>query len=75
MRLINVHTFDMENGHEPDEVRYSILSHRWFEPEISFQDFQNLKDVEKANMKRPHEFLQQNQHMGIAKIAWSASVA
>ncbi|KAI4230128.1 MAG: hypothetical protein L6R36_000241 [Xanthoria steineri] len=75
MRLINVHTFDMENGHEPDGVKYAILSHKWFESEISFQDFQNLKDVEKANMKRPHESLQQNQHMGIGKIAWSASIA
>lgn len=75
MRLINVHTFDMENGHEPDKVKYAILSHKWFESEISFQDFKNLKDAEKANMKRPHEFLQQNQHMGIGKIAWSASIA
>lgn len=44
MRLINVHTYDLEmfNSRPPE---YVILSHRWREEEILFQDIEGGKDI------------------------------
>ena len=42
MRLINVHTFKQVDGFKDNRIPpYAILSHRWGENEISYQDFLN----------------------------------
>ena len=42
MRLINAHTLKVEEFTSENVEQYAILSHRWENGEVSFQDMQNL---------------------------------
>ena len=42
MRLINAHTRKLKEVLDENVKRYAILSHRWENDEVSFQDMQNL---------------------------------
>jgi hypothetical protein len=44
MRLINVETFRLEEYFGRSIPRYSILSHTWYEDEVTFQDMQRPLD-------------------------------
>jgi len=40
MRLINLHTFQLEDFVSPEHTpRYAILSHTWGSDEVTYQDF------------------------------------
>ena len=43
MYLINVHSFQLEEFYDERAPQYAILSHRWEEEEVNFQDMQNLE--------------------------------
>ena len=43
MRLINVYTLKLEEFPDERGIEYAILSHRWEEDEVSFQDMQGLE--------------------------------
>jgi hypothetical protein len=47
MWLINTTTLNLEYFQVVGQNRYAILSHRWEEDEITFQDMQSKIDVEK----------------------------
>ncbi|KAL8951385.1 MAG: hypothetical protein Q9222_002635 [Ikaeria aurantiellina] len=75
MRLINVRTFDFED-HQPHEVRYAILSHKWVDGrEIMFRDFDNPMKVDKSLLPRLDRLPAGEKSFGVAKIAWSAAIA
>ena len=42
MRLLNIHTLEIEEFWDENVKKYAILSHRWEDEEVSFQDMQNL---------------------------------
>lgn len=42
MRLINVHSFEVEEVWDESVKEYAILSHRWEDDEVSFRDMQDL---------------------------------
>ena len=48
MRLINAYTLELEEFPDERGTKYAILSHRWEDGEVSFQDMQ---DLEKAKTK------------------------
>jgi hypothetical protein len=52
MWLINTETLALEYFHEPDRVRYVILSHTWEEDEMTFQEMQLNPDLEKKGFKK-----------------------
>jgi hypothetical protein len=43
MRLINTTTYELEEFVDERGVGYAILSHRWLDGEVSFQQFQSTK--------------------------------
>lgn len=43
IRLINVHTFELEDFHSSKDVKYAILSHRWEGEEVLIGDLQHLR--------------------------------
>ena len=48
MRLLNVHSMQLEEFFENEIPPYAILSHRWGREEVTFQD---MKDEAKAAKK------------------------
>jgi hypothetical protein len=56
MRLINIHTLELEEFFENDIPPYFILSHRWEGKETSFADFVNKR--ESAGYRKIVEFCQ-----------------
>lgn len=72
MRLLNVHTFQLEelNEAEKQKYEYAILSHTWVHgKETLFQDLQDAAKVGMSQLDKPKE------PYGVSKIAWSASIA
>src|SRR5690349_8192405 len=49
MRLINAATLQLEDFVNESQLQYVILSHRWEDEEVLFQDLQH---IEKAKKKR-----------------------
>lgn len=47
MRLINVNTFELHEFYGNDIPKYGILSHTWGEDEVSLQDLQAGKGLDK----------------------------
>ena len=43
MRLINVHTLELEEFHDENGAEYAILSHKWEDGEVSHRDIQDLE--------------------------------
>lgn len=77
MRLLNITTFQFENI-EPENAQYAVLSHKWADSpgkEISFQDFHDAAKVDKSKLDKPEKLPAHETAYGVAKIAWTASVA
>lgn len=73
MRLLNVKTFQFEEFHEPETAKYAILLHRWVDgKEINFQEY---KKINKSKLDKPEGLPTEEISYGVAKIAWSASIA
>ena len=67
MRLINTHTFELRDRFQDNRTPpYAILSHRWGEHEVSYQDFLNTP---KASFDSPSAHLGTDQNSGASKIA------
>lgn len=49
MRLINAHTLKLNDVRDENIERFAILSHRWEDGEVSFQEMQNPTAA--SNMK------------------------
>ena len=52
MRLINANTMELEEMFPPKIPKYAILSHRWSNDEVSFQEFQKNKGGDKPAAKK-----------------------
>lgn len=52
MRLLNATTFKLEEFFDENLPQYAILSHRWQEDEVSFQDMQNGIATAKAGFRK-----------------------
>jgi len=52
MRLINVHTFELCEFNGADIPHYAILSHRWEDEEVTFQDFLNGRGRDMKGWKK-----------------------
>lgn len=61
MRLLNAHTLKLEEFPPGSIPKYAILSHRWEQEEVVFED---IKDFEKAREKH-----------GFAKLAGACELA
>lgn len=49
MRLVNIHTFQLEEFFERDIPSYAIVSHRWTTEELTYQTFEEGRADEKSN--------------------------
>ena len=73
MRLINTHTFEQKDRFQDNRTPpYAILSHRWGEHEVSFQDFHNAS---KATFDNPSAHLGADKNSGAYKIAHACAQA
>ena len=73
MRLINTHTFEQKDRFQDNRTPpYAILSHRWGEHEISYQDFLNTP---KTSFDSSSAHLSTDQNSGASKIAHACAQA
>jgi hypothetical protein len=56
MRLLNTETLLLEEFSEELVPQYAILSHRWGDEEVSFQDFQAGLHKGKRGLKKIEKF-------------------
>lgn len=52
MWLVNTHTLHLEQVASPKEYEYAILSHRWEQDEIVFEDMKDLSSSSKVGLKK-----------------------
>ena len=52
MRLVNSNSIELEEVPDDQIPRYAILSHRWQEDEVSFQDMQSASAVNRLGYKK-----------------------
>ncbi|UKZ74702.1 hypothetical protein TrVFT333_002372 [Trichoderma virens FT-333] len=69
MRLLNTATLGLEEFFGDDNPPYAILSHRWLNEEVSFQDIQNGTAAKKAGYYKIKQCCEQAVKDGL-KFAW-----
>ena len=56
MRLLNVHTLELEDFTEREVPRYCILSHRWGNDEVSYKEFRKGFKKDSAGYRKILDF-------------------
>lgn len=59
MRLLNVHTLELADFSELDDLpTYMILSHRWSDEEVSYKDWCKNRNTERSGYRKIVDFCQ-----------------